>query len=65
MCAFNNIDVSNDKTTVTIGSGALWGEVTQFLEAQGLAIAGGRDDSVGVGGLTLGGKFQPQRLTFF
>ncbi|KAL9617489.1 MAG: hypothetical protein Q9160_007700 [Pyrenula sp. 1 TL-2023] len=50
----NSIKISNDQTQVTIGAGASWGEVYRTLDAQGLAVPGGRHSQVGVGGLTLG-----------
>lgn len=53
MSTFDAIDVSG--TTVTIGTGATWGQVAQTLEAHGLALSSGDTKSVGVGGLTLGG----------
>ncbi|KAH6605697.1 oxidoreductase [Trichoderma cornu-damae] len=51
----NTIDVSEDRTTVSIGPGAKWGEVYGKLDGLGLSVAGGRASSVGVGGLTTGG----------
>ncbi|OAA36792.1 FAD binding domain protein [Beauveria brongniartii RCEF 3172] len=41
--------------TVFVGPGNCWGRVYGELEPRGLAVAGGRVDSVGVGGFTLGG----------
>jgi len=40
---------------VTIGSGAVWGDVAAALAPHGLAISSGDTKTVGVGGLTLGG----------
>jgi len=40
---------------VTIGGGAIWGDVAAALEPHGLAISSGDTKSVGVGGLSLGG----------
>lgn len=60
---FTAIELSDDHKTVTIEPGATWGTVYRKLEANGLAVAGGRASSVGVGGLTLGGGlsfFSPQ-----
>lgn len=56
MRAFNTIQLSEDKAHVAIGAGARWGSVVEYLENYGLAVVGGRDEDVGVGGLTLGGK---------
>jgi FAD/FMN-containing dehydrogenase len=47
------VDVEGD--TVTIGSGAVWGDVAETLARHGLAISSGDTKTVGVGGLTLGG----------
>ncbi|KAL8822082.1 MAG: hypothetical protein Q9191_007176 [Dirinaria sp. TL-2023a] len=52
---FNKVVPSNDGTSVVIGSGARWGDVSKILDSRGLAVAGGRNSAVGVGGLTLGG----------
>lgn len=41
---------------VSVGPGALWGDVYDILDKRGLAVLGGRDAHVGVGGLTLGGE---------
>lgn len=60
---FTAIELSHDHKTVTIEPGATWATVYRKLEANGLAVAGGRSASVGVGGLTLGGGlsfFSPQ-----
>ncbi|KAL8942836.1 MAG: hypothetical protein Q9211_001222 [Gyalolechia sp. 1 TL-2023] len=51
----NKIVPSRDGLTVTIGSGARWLDVSSTLDNKGLAVAGGRNSAVGVGGLTLGG----------
>jgi len=47
------IDVAGD--LVTIGGGAVWGDVAAALEPHGLALSSGDTKTVGVGGLTLGG----------
>ncbi|KAL8869067.1 MAG: hypothetical protein Q9174_004549, partial [Haloplaca sp. 1 TL-2023] len=49
------VTLSEDKTTVSVGTGALWGDVYAQLDAIGYGIPGGRAGGVGVGGLTLGG----------
>jgi FAD/FMN-containing dehydrogenase len=51
----NTIEVASDSAKVTAGPGVTWGELYRTLEPLGLAVAGGRQSSVGVGGLTLGG----------
>ncbi|KAL4926705.1 FAD-binding oxidoreductase [Aspergillus undulatus] len=52
-----------DKQTVEIMAGAKWGDVYKTLKPLGVAVTGGRSDSVGVGGLIIGGGmsyFAPQ-----
>ncbi|KAK1759943.1 hypothetical protein QBC47DRAFT_438269 [Echria macrotheca] len=53
--AFNSIQLSEDKSTVSIGVGARWGPVYRALEEHGLSVAGSRAAQVGVGGFVLGG----------
>jgi FAD/FMN-containing dehydrogenase len=48
-----DVEIAGD--LVTIGSGAVWGEVAAALAPHGLAISSGDTKTVGVGGLTLGG----------
>lgn len=50
------LKVSKDKTTTHIGAGNRWGDVYRALSPLGLAVIGGRDAGIGVGGLTLGGE---------
>ena len=47
------VEVEGD--LVTIGGGAVWGDVATALAPHGLALSSGDTKSVGVGGLTLGG----------
>jgi hypothetical protein len=54
---------SDDGTSVTFGAGAKWKNIYQLLDEMGLAVVGGRNSDVGVGGLTLGGKFFSILLT--
>lgn len=54
---FNEVTPSRDGSSVAIGAGAKWMDVSRVLDAKGLAIVGGRNSAVGVGGLTLGGQF--------
>jgi hypothetical protein len=51
----NSIDLSADKSTVSVGPGATWDAVYAKLDPLGLSVAGGRIAGVGVAGLTLGG----------
>lgn len=54
---FNLHSVEYDAMTKTtkVGPGAQWGDVYRHLDPMGLAVAGGRDATVGVGGLIIGG----------
>ncbi|KAM3064987.1 hypothetical protein ACMFMG_001195 [Clarireedia jacksonii] len=57
---FNEVIPSDDGSSVAIGAGNKWMDVSKFLDARGLSVVGGRNSAVGVGGLTLGGG-----LSFF
>lgn len=54
---FCEVTPSEDEPSVVIGTGAKWMDVSKVLDKKGLAVVGGRNSAVGVGGLTLGGKF--------
>ena len=54
---FREVSPSEDGSSVIIGAGAKWIDVSKVLDERGLAVVGGRNSAVGVGGLTLGGKF--------
>ncbi|KAH8690132.1 hypothetical protein BGW36DRAFT_67618 [Talaromyces proteolyticus] len=51
----NTVELSEDKLTVSVGSGNRWIDVYSILERHGLAVAGGRVASVGISGFLLGG----------
>ncbi len=53
---FREVTPSEDGSSVTIGAGAKWIDVSKVLDDKNLAVVGGRNSAVGVGGLTLGGK---------
>lgn len=53
---FCEVTPSEDGTSVVIGTGAKWRDISIVLDEKSLAIVGGRNSAVGVGGLTLGGK---------
>lgn len=53
---FCDVTPSEDGSSVAIGAGAKWIDVSKALDERGLAVVGGRNSAVGVGGLTLGGK---------
>ncbi|KAI9796419.1 MAG: hypothetical protein M1833_006191 [Piccolia ochrophora] len=55
--ALNDVTLSTDNKTASIGPGARWGEVYKVLDPLGVAVSGGRAASVGVGGLITGGTF--------
>lgn len=50
------LEVSQDKATTYVGAGNRWGDVYRALSPSNLAVIGGRNADIGVGGLTLGGK---------
>ncbi len=54
----NAVSLSNTSTglTASIGPGARWGDVYNYLSAKGVAVPGGRAADVGVGGLVIGGS---------
>ncbi|KAL6712134.1 hypothetical protein ACN47E_000011 [Coniothyrium glycines] len=63
MSLFKEVSISADSKSVVIGTGCKWIDVYSELEKKGLAVVGGRNSAVGVGGLTLGGGlsfFSPQ-----
>jgi hypothetical protein len=53
---FSDVTISNDESSVIVGTGARWSKVYEVLESKKLAVPGGRNAGVGVGGFTLGGK---------
>jgi FAD/FMN-containing dehydrogenase len=55
----NTISLDSKGTTASLGPGAKWGDVYNYLSLKGVSVAGSRAASVGVGGLTVGGGFQP------
>ncbi|TGO83909.1 hypothetical protein BPOR_0576g00020 [Botrytis porri] len=59
LSCFNEVIPSegNDESSVIIGAGCRWMDVSKVLDERGLAVVGGRKSAVGVGGLTLGGGF--------
>ena len=56
--------VNEEKTIAFVGAGASWLDVYRYLDGLGVAVAGGRNAAVGVGGLTLGGQYFPSRNSF-
>ncbi len=56
LSVFREVTPSDDGSHVFIGAGAKWMDVSKVPDEKGLAVVGGRNSAVGVGGLTLGGK---------
>lgn len=50
------VTINENKTVASVGAGASWLDVYLYLDGFGVAVAGGRNAAVGVGGLTLGGR---------
>ncbi|OBT43624.1 hypothetical protein VE00_05233 [Pseudogymnoascus sp. WSF 3629] len=55
LTSLDSVTLTADKTELQVGGGAHWSQVYNYLEPYNLTVIGGRDSSVGVGGLTLGG----------
>jgi hypothetical protein len=55
MGRLNKVEVAEDRQSTTIGMGARWRDVAMKLDGMRLAMVGGRNSNVGVGGLALGG----------
>ena len=53
----NELHVSDDRKTVSVGPGLRWVDVSRTLDPMNLAVLGGRDADVGISGLLLGGGF--------
>ncbi|KAI9642168.1 hypothetical protein NHQ30_008970 [Ciborinia camelliae] len=64
LSSLHAISVSSDRSVVSVGPAATWGEVYLELDSLQLAVPGGRVYAVGVGGLTVGGGisyFSPRK----
>ncbi|KAI0195405.1 hypothetical protein EV127DRAFT_185250 [Xylaria flabelliformis] len=55
MSRFNQRTFNRDKSIASIGPGQIWLDVYEWLAESGLAVAGGRYPTVGVGGFLVGG----------
>lgn len=55
LAPMNQVTLSADRLTASIGPGNNWYDVYQVLDPKNVSIIGGREAGVGVGGLTLGG----------
>ncbi|KAK7729790.1 hypothetical protein SLS53_009206 [Cytospora paraplurivora] len=51
----NQLELSEDQSSIAVGPGNRWGAVLNYTEEYGLAVVGGRLAVVGVPGLILGG----------
>lgn len=55
----NKVTVAEDKTSVTVQGGALWGDVYEVTAREGIDVVGSSLWFIGVGGYTLGGGHSP------
>jgi FAD/FMN-containing dehydrogenase len=55
LSALQTLRVDPYAGTAEVGAGHRWGDVDRATQVHGLAVPGGTDSEVGVGGLTLGG----------
>ncbi|KAF5987257.1 6-hydroxy-D-nicotine oxidase [Fusarium coicis] len=55
MTTLSSVSLNKKSTIASIGAGAKWLDVYQYLNGSGVQVAGGRNGNVGVGGLLLGG----------
>ena len=55
LSSINSVTINNERTVAFAGAGAIWGDVYRTMDAQGLAVVGGRGSSIGIGGLLTGG----------
>jgi FAD/FMN-containing dehydrogenase len=56
LAELNGMTISEDRKTFSVGPGARWGQVYDFLDPYDVTVVGGRVPQVGVGGLLLGGQ---------
>ncbi|PYH98599.1 6-hydroxy-D-nicotine oxidase [Aspergillus ellipticus CBS 707.79] len=61
---FDQVNLSEDKSTADIGVGLRWLDAYKHLDAHGVAVAGGRVPSVRVPGLLLGGGISFQNSQY-
>ncbi|KAJ8095785.1 hypothetical protein PM082_022892 [Marasmius tenuissimus] len=55
----NKVTVSPDKRSITVGGGALWGDVYAAADKAGVVVVGASVYLVGVGGSVLAGGYSP------
>lgn len=65
LAPLNSVSLNADSSVAHIGAGAKWLDVYQYLDnIGGVAVAGGENGDVGVGGLLLGGRHNPTDLIY-
>lgn len=57
LSGLKSVKVSDDRKTISVGGGALWGDVYVEADKHDVAVVGGSVHFVGVAGLTLGGGY--------
>ena len=60
MSNMTEVTLSEDRSIVSLGPGSRFGDVANALNTEGIAVHGGRNNQVGIGGYFLGGG-----LTYF
>lgn len=58
MSRFKGIELSSDKTIVSISPGETWGPVYEVLDGEGLSVSGCRASTGGIGGIATHGMSQ-------
>ena len=59
LTTMTEIAVSQDRKVTSAGPGCRWKDIYNKLDPMNLAVVGGRADTVGIAGLTVGGKVCP------
>ena len=54
----NEVILTGNRKLTKVGAGNTWVDVYKKLDTQRLSVVGGRVADIGVGGLTLGGKYE-------
>jgi FAD/FMN-containing dehydrogenase len=57
MIQLDAVSLNSDASITSVGAGATWLQVYEYMDSLnlGVAVAGGRNGNVGVGGLVIGG----------
>ncbi|KAI0103466.1 FAD-binding domain-containing protein [Daldinia grandis] len=64
MSRMNSIILAGDGKVVNVGPGARWGDVVAALDPYNITVVAGRDPTVGVAGLVLGGGYSHLSPTY-